>query len=97
MEGWTDIMYIYMDAYNSVIVIVYFIFCVVVCSLFLLNLTVAVMLNQYEELDKSEGDQEYGELEDIAKNKAKMPIKLINFVFENDMCMKKPKKGEEEA
>jgi len=48
MEGWTVIMYIYMDAYNRLIVIFYYVCCVVVCSLFLLNMTIAVMLNQYE-------------------------------------------------
>ena len=62
MEGWTIIMYIFMDAYNNLIVIFYYISCIVTCSLFLLNMTIAVMLNQYEELDKSEGAKDYGEL-----------------------------------
>jgi len=41
-----------MDAYNKLIVVFYYIFCVVVCSLFLLNMTIAVMLNHYEDLEK---------------------------------------------
>ena len=52
MEGWTKIMNIYEDASNSIFVNIYFISCVVICSFFLLNLTIAVMLMKYEELDK---------------------------------------------
>lgn len=62
MEGWTIIMYIYMDAYNSAVVITYYIFCVVLCALFVLNMTIAVMLNQYEELDKKEQKKDEGAL-----------------------------------
>jgi hypothetical protein len=54
MEGWTQIMYIYMDAYEPAMVKFYFISCVIVCSFFLLNLTIAVMLMEYEQLDKSD-------------------------------------------
>lgn len=52
MEGWTKIMNIYEDASNALFVSIYFISCVVICSFFLLNLTIAVMLMKYEELDK---------------------------------------------
>lgn len=92
MEGWTIIMYIYMDAYNSVVVIFYYISCIVVCSLFLLNLTVAVMLGKYEELDDNEESADIDEIKDEAK-KIKLPPKLIKFIIENDMVMKKPKKA----
>jgi hypothetical protein len=85
MEGWTTIMYMYMDAFNQLIVVVYYVSCVVVCSLFLLNMTIAVMLNQYEELDKNESKKDQGELEDYAKN-ANLPPKLIGFIIEHDMC-----------
>lgn len=54
MEGWTTMMYIYMDAFNPEAVKFYFISCVIVCSFFLLNLTIAVMLMEYEQLDKSD-------------------------------------------
>ena len=47
-------MYIYMDAYEQSMVKFYFIACVIVCSFFLLNLTIAVMLMEYEQLDKSD-------------------------------------------
>ena len=46
-------MNIYEDAYAKWFVNFYFILCVVICSFFLLNLTIAVMLMKYEELDKN--------------------------------------------
>lgn len=52
MEGWTHIMNIFEDSYLVAVVDVYFIGVVVICSFFLLNLTIAVMLMKYEELDK---------------------------------------------
>lgn len=59
MEGWTTIMNIYEDVYSSVIVDLYFICCVVICSFFLLNLTIAVMLMKYEELDKNQAKSKH--------------------------------------
>ena len=47
MEGWTEIMNIYTDAYMNWFVKLYFISSVVICSFFLLNLTIAVMLMKY--------------------------------------------------
>jgi hypothetical protein len=44
-EGWTTIMDIYSDAYNPTVTIIYFVSCVLICSFFILNLTVAVMLD----------------------------------------------------
>ena len=47
-------MYIFQDVYSPTFVALYFIVCVVVCSFFLLNLTIAVMLMEYDKLDNSE-------------------------------------------
>ena len=52
MEGWSIVMNIYLDAYFGAFVTLYFIVCVVICSFFLLNLTIAVMLMKYEDLDR---------------------------------------------
>lgn len=90
MEGWTDIMYIYMDAYNNIIVIFYYISCVVLCALFLLNMTIAVMLNQYEELDKKESSKEANEIRQMGLN-SNLPVKLVDFILDHDLCIKKPK------
>ena len=47
-------MNIYEDASTAWFVNMYFILCVVINSFFLLNLTIAVMLMKYEELDKNQ-------------------------------------------
>jgi hypothetical protein len=54
LEGWIDITNIYRDAYDSSFVIIYFLLCIIICSFFVLNLTIAVMLLKYEEFDKSD-------------------------------------------
>ena len=53
MEGWTIVMYIYMDVANKAFVIGYFVSCVVINSFFILNLTIAVMLTEYDELERN--------------------------------------------
>lgn len=54
LEGWIDITNLYTDAYQGWFVNIYFLLCIIVCSFFVLNLTIAVMLLKYEELDKSD-------------------------------------------
>ena len=54
-------MNIYEDTFYSAIVNFYFISCVVICSFFLLNLTIAVMLMKYEELDKKQTNSKHKE------------------------------------
>lgn len=61
MEGWTHIMNMFVDSYLGMVVNVYFISCVVICSFFLLNLTIAVMLMKYEELDKNQTNCKHNE------------------------------------
>jgi hypothetical protein len=53
MEGWTKIMNIYQDVYIGGLVVVYFLLCIIICAVFLLNLTIAVMLMEYADLDKA--------------------------------------------
>lgn len=48
MDGWTRIMNIHQDIYNSVFVHTFFIICIWICSFFILNLTIALMLMKYE-------------------------------------------------
>lgn len=45
LEGWSHIMNIIKDGYNELTTIIFFISCVIICSYFLINLTVAVMLD----------------------------------------------------
>jgi hypothetical protein len=95
MEGWTEIMYIYMDAYSTVIVVFYYICCVIVCSLFLLNMTIAVMLKQYEELERSTSAAHIEVLRDHAIG-AKLPPRLVDLIIKHDMQLKKNKVEDEE-
>lgn len=84
MEGWTKIMNIYVDSYSPWFVNLYFILCVLICSFFLLNLTIAVMLMKYEELDKSSANSKHNQdLENLGKDIG-LPIKLISFLISQD-------------
>ena len=84
MEGWTLIMYNLEDAYISAVTSSYFVLCVVICSLFLLNLTIAVMLQKYDDLGKANHDDAGdNELEEVGRE-ACLPDKIIQFIIEND-------------
>ena len=48
LEGWSEIMMMIQDSYNIYISTTFFIICVVICSFFLLNLTIAVMLDKFK-------------------------------------------------
>lgn len=52
LEGWTTLSYIYLDVANAYFVDFYFVLCVVINSFFLLNLTIAVMLTEYDDIEK---------------------------------------------
>lgn len=84
MEGWTKIMNIYEDAFTSWFVDLYFISCVIICSFFLLNLTIAVMLMKYEELDKNQANSKHDEELRQIGTSIKLPIKLTQFLIKQD-------------
>ena len=48
LEGWTQIKGMISDGYNIVVAEVFFVLCVLICNYFLLNLTVAVMLDKFK-------------------------------------------------
>ena len=52
LEGWSKIMEMIEDGYNLHVSALFFILCVVVCSFFLLNLTIAVMLDKFNRVKK---------------------------------------------
>lgn len=80
-EDWTHIMNVYQDAYSNWFVKSYFISSVVICSFFLLNLTIAVMLMKYEELDKKQTNSKHKEdLRQIGMS-IKLPSPLIEFLI----------------
>jgi hypothetical protein len=47
-------MYFIQDAYDTYVTAIYFCLCVIICSYFVLNLTVAVMLDNFNELHKGD-------------------------------------------
>ena len=96
MEGWTDIMYIYQDVDNEVFVNGYFMLCIVLCSFFLLNLTIAVMLKEYELLDKmGQNSVHKTQLKDIGLGEAKLPRALFDFIMtQNNLTIRSSKAKE---
>ena len=84
MEGWTKIMNIYEDAGDLGIVIMYFVTCVIVCSFFLLNLTIAVMLMKYEELDKTQDNNKHSEELRQLGRAIRLPAPLIDFLIKQN-------------
>lgn len=81
MEGWTKIMNMYEDAYERTIIVLYYIACVIICSFFLLNLTIAVMLMKYEELDKSQANSSHNDDLRQLGQQIKLEEKLTDFLI----------------
>ena len=51
LEGWSEIMVLIQDGYNMYTSAIFFVICVVICNYFLINLTVAVMLDKFKYLN----------------------------------------------
>ena len=66
LQGWTDIMYIMQDAHSAWFASIYFPLVIIICSFFIMNLTVAVMLENFSRINKST---------DSLKKKAKSILK----------------------
>ena len=58
LEGWSHIMNIIKEGYNEFTTIIFFISCVIICSYFLINLTVAVMLDQFKALNAENSEKQ---------------------------------------
>jgi hypothetical protein len=58
LEGWVDIMYMLQDSHNDVFASVYFIVTLFIGSFFLLNVTLAVVWDAFEESDSSNENEE---------------------------------------
>jgi hypothetical protein len=82
LEGWIDILNIYQDVFTYGAVVFYFLMCVVVCSMFVLNLTIAVMLIAFmDENDENEDNTDNSELVEQGESIG-LPYKLIDFLIE---------------
>ena len=85
MEGWTSIMNMHADAFQSIMAQLFFVACVLVCSFFILNLTVATMLDNYSEQEEmARTDTENYELLKTLGEEAKLPLNVINEIINND-------------
>jgi len=76
MEGWVDVMYIYMDSFNATAAALIFLLLILFGSFFMLNLMLAVITNQIEstpEDEDSEG-QDDGEGQGGARNSS--PVEM---------------------
>ncbi|CAI2378686.1 unnamed protein product [Moneuplotes crassus] len=95
MEGWTNIMYIYQNSSSRYIAPLYFIFLLFVGSFFILNLTIAIMLDKYEEISSAQGNKEMiNELFDIGRE-AGLPNELTEFLLNHDIKSKDKKQSKE--
>ena len=91
-EGWTMIMYYYSGSFSPVLTHIVFISMIIVCSFFLLNLTIAILLDKYAESEVEDG----GLIEDSlalhdAGREAKLPPEVINFIIHQDITSIKKK------
>ena len=78
-------MNIYVDTYSPWFVNLYFILCILICSFFLLNLTIAVMLMKYEELDKSTSNSKHNQdLRQLGLEIMPLQPELIKFLINTD-------------
>lgn len=86
-------MFYLSDAYFPVLTHLYFIVLVIVCSLFILNLTVAVLLDNYTEKQSEEEGKLSSTLDLIEMGKdAKLPDEIIEFIIGQDITITKKKK-----
>ena len=91
LEGWINVSNMYEDAYSVWFVDIYFLLRIIVCSFFVLNLTIAVMLLKYEEFDKSEkGSTHLQDLHEYGE-KIGLPYRFIEFIIEQDNLQVSPK------
>lgn len=81
MEGWTIVMYIFQDVASSIFVTLYFMSCVIICSFFLLNLTIAVMLMQYDEIEQKNANSHHKTQLRAMGRDANLPVLLVEFII----------------
>ena len=65
LEGWNEIMNFFQEIYTTSFVRIYFLIVVWICAFFILNLTIALMLMKYDQVNK--GNEEEDE-HDIFEN-----------------------------
>jgi hypothetical protein len=84
LEGWIDVTNMYENAYQVWFVDFYFVMCIIVCSFFVLNLTIAIMLLKYEEADKSEKNSTHVEELYSFGDSIGLPYKFVDFIINQE-------------
>ena len=79
---------------SSIFVTLYFMSCVIICSFFLLNLTIAVMLMQYDEIEQKNANSLHKTQLRAMGRDANLPVLLVEFIIKqsNLQIGKKAKK-----
>ena len=90
MENWSDIMYMIMDGHDFYIALIYFLLLIIIISFFILNLTVAVMLYNFEKYK----EDVFKEDKTARTNKSR--IELTHAIHEVEDEKKAEKKQEKE-
>jgi hypothetical protein len=84
LEGWTKIMDMFADAYIGWFVNIYYIIFIMICNFFVLQLTIAVMLNKYEEILVTEQNSNFRTELIQYGQKLKLPLELVEFIVEHN-------------
>mgnify|MGYP002635290164 CR=1 FL=1 len=77
-------MDIYVDSLSPFLVKAYFTLVVVTCSFFILNLTIAVMLMKYEDLDKKQSNSKHKEELRLLGESINLPAPLTMFLIKQE-------------
>jgi hypothetical protein len=86
-------MYYYSDAYFPWITHFYFIALIIICSFFILNLTIAILLENYAENESQDGGLILNTIELMdAGKEACLPKEVIDFIINQDITTIKKKK-----
>ena len=80
LEGWSKVMNMIQDGYNLYTAAVFFIIQVLLCNYFLLNLTVAVMLDKFKQLNQRQTDKMLRKYE--RNHERVQNLKKINYIME---------------
>lgn len=77
-------MDIYLDSLTPFLTKAYFCLVVITCSFFILNLTIAVMLMKYEDLDKKQSNSKHKEELRLLGENINLPGPLIQFLIKQE-------------
>ena len=63
LEGWVDVMYLIQDSFSDSVSTIFFVLLIVLGSLFMLNLALAVVADEYEAQGEAEEEEEDSDVE----------------------------------